>query len=121
VRPEVDPGGERDRSVWVSERLYRALIRLYPEEVRWRYAEEMARYFGDLCREEWHSRGAEGMVLLWARTLPDLAFSVLKGPTVLEAIVRRGKLTAAGAVLESSLTVEETHRMLQVLVAEGHL
>jgi hypothetical protein len=77
----VDPGGyrgERDRGVWTSERVYRALIRLYPEEVRRRYAEEMVGYFGDLCREEWHSRGATGMVLLWARTLPDLLFSVLK-------------------------------------------
>jgi hypothetical protein len=55
-----------------------ALIRLYPEEVRRRYADEMVGYFGDLCREEWHSGGAKGMALLWARTLPDLVFSVLK-------------------------------------------
>ena len=74
----MDSGGGRARGVWASERIYRALIRLYPEEVRRRYAEEMVRYFGDLCREEWHSRGAKGMVLLWARTLPDLLFSVLK-------------------------------------------
>ena len=74
----MDPSGECDRSVWASERVYRALMRLYPEEVRRRYAEEMVRYFGDLCREEWHSRGAKGMVLLWARTLPDLLFSLLK-------------------------------------------
>jgi tetratricopeptide (TPR) repeat protein len=74
----VDPGGERDGGVWTSERVYRALIRLYPEEVRRRYAEEMVRYFGDLCREEWHGRGTKGMVSLWSRTLPDLLFSVLK-------------------------------------------
>jgi hypothetical protein len=74
----VDPGSGRDRGVWASERVYRALIRLYPEEVRRRYAEEMIGYFGDLCREEWHSRGAMGMVLLWSRTLPDLLFTVLK-------------------------------------------
>ena len=74
----MDPGDERDQGVWTSERVYRALIRAYPQEVRRRYAEEMVGYFGDLCREEWHSRGAEGMVLLWARTLPDLLFNVLK-------------------------------------------
>ena len=74
----MEPGGGRDRGVWASERVYGALIRLYPEEVRRRYAEEMIGYFGDLCREEWHSSGANGMVLLWARTLPDLVFSVLK-------------------------------------------
>jgi hypothetical protein len=105
VRPEVDPGGERDRSVWASERVYRALIRLYPEEVRRRYAEEMVGYFGDLCREEWHSRGAKGMVLLWARTLPDLVFSVLKErgtnflrgaylPVAPEVVARLGALSA---------------------------
>ena len=54
----------------LRERVYRALIRLYPEEVRRRYAEGMVRYFGDLCREEWHSRGAEGMVLLWPARCP---------------------------------------------------
>jgi hypothetical protein len=59
----VDPGGyrgERDRGVWASERVYRALTRAYPEEVRRRYAEEMVGYFGDLCREEWHSRVLRG-------------------------------------------------------------
>jgi hypothetical protein len=77
----VDPGGyrgERDRGVWASERVYRALTRAYPEEVRRRYAEEMVRYFGDLCREEWHSRGAKGVASLWARTLPELLFTALQ-------------------------------------------
>ena len=40
----MDPGGGRDRGVWASERVYRALIRLYPEEVRRRYSEEMVGY-----------------------------------------------------------------------------
>lgn len=74
----MDPGGERDRGVWVSERVYRALTCAYPEEVRRRYAEEMVRYFGDLCREEWHSRGAKGVASLWARTLPELLFTALQ-------------------------------------------
>jgi hypothetical protein len=74
----VDPGGERDRGVWASERVYRALTRAYPEEVRRRYAEEMVGYFGDLCQEEWHSRGAKGVASLWARTLPDLLFTALQ-------------------------------------------
>jgi hypothetical protein len=38
-----------------------------------------------------------------------------------EALVRRGKLTAVEAALESSLSVEEAERMLQVLAARGHL
>jgi hypothetical protein len=74
----VDPGDERDQGVWTSERVYRALTRAYPEEVRRRYAEEMVGYFGDLCREEWHSRGAQGVASLWARTLPELLFTALQ-------------------------------------------
>jgi len=54
----VEPGNGRDRGIWASERVYRALIRLYPEEVRRRYSEEMVGYFRGLCRDEWHSRGA---------------------------------------------------------------
>jgi hypothetical protein len=68
----------RDRAASTSERVYRALVRAYPEEVRRRYADEMVRYFGDLCREESRSRGAKGVALLWARTLPELFFTALK-------------------------------------------
>jgi hypothetical protein len=68
----------RDRGASTSERVYRALVRAYPEEVRRRYEEEMVRYFGDLCREERMSRGRMGVALLWARTLPDLIFTALK-------------------------------------------
>jgi hypothetical protein len=74
----VDTGDERDRDVWASERVYRALTRAYPEEVRRRYAEEMVGYFGDLCREEWHDRGPKGLAALWARTLPELLFTALQ-------------------------------------------
>jgi hypothetical protein len=74
----VDTGVARDRGDSGSERVYRALMRAYPEEVRRRYAEEMVRYFGDLCREERMSRGAMGVTLLWARTVPELLFTVLQ-------------------------------------------
>ena len=70
-------GGD-NRDAWTSERVYRALIRLYPEEVRRRYAEEMVLYFGDLCREGWHSGGPIALAFLWARTLPDLILTALK-------------------------------------------
>ncbi len=75
----MDPGGgESDRASCASERVYRALLRAYPQEVRRRYAEEMVGYFGDLCREERRGRGHMGVALLWARTLPDLLFTALK-------------------------------------------
>jgi hypothetical protein len=48
----MDPGDAHDRGASSSERVYRALLCAYPQEVRRRYAEEMVRYFGDLCREE---------------------------------------------------------------------
>jgi hypothetical protein len=74
----VDAGFDRDRDDSGSERVYRALMRAYPEEVRRRYADEMVRYFGDLCREERMSGGRIGVALLWARTLPELLFTALK-------------------------------------------
>ena len=77
MAPDGDRG-EGGRTASASERVYRALLRAYPEEVRRRYGEEMAGYFGDLCREESRRGGARGLALLWARTLPELVFTVIK-------------------------------------------
>ena len=44
-----------------------------------------------------------------------------KEQELLNALGRRGELTAAGAALETSLTVEEADRMLFRLAAKGHL
>lgn len=40
---------------------------------------------------------------------------------LLEALQRHGKLTVAGAALETSLTVDEADRMLSTLAVKGHL
>jgi hypothetical protein len=40
---------------------------------------------------------------------------------LLEALQRRGELTAAQAAMETSLTVDEADRMLEDLAAKGHL
>lgn len=74
----MDPGIAGDRGVVASERVYRWLMRAYPEEVRRRYADEMVGYFGDLCREERLNRGPRGVALLWARALPELIFTALQ-------------------------------------------
>ena len=74
----MDPGVASDRGDGASERVYRKLMRAYPEEVRRRYADEMVGYFGDLCREERLGSGSGGMALLWARALPELLFTALK-------------------------------------------
>jgi hypothetical protein len=89
----VDTGLERDQGDSGSERVYRALMRAYPQEVRRRYADEMVRYFGDLCREERMSRGRIGVALLWARTLPELLFTALE---------ERGTLLQRNAYLPAS-------------------
>jgi hypothetical protein len=55
---------------------------------------------------------------------PAAAPGVVEGAKekeLLRALGRRGKLTAVEAALESSLTVEETNRMLFDLAAGGHL
>jgi hypothetical protein len=44
-----------------------------------------------------------------------------KEKELLEALWRRGELTAAGVALETSLTVEEAERLLSALAAKGHL
>jgi tryptophan synthase beta subunit len=45
----------------------------------------------------------------------------IKEKELLRALGRRGKLSAVGAALETSLSVEEAERMLQALAAKGHL
>ena len=45
----------------------------------------------------------------------------IKGKELLQALGRRGKLTAVEAALETSLSVEEADRMLEALAVKGHL
>ena len=74
-------------------------------------------------------RTARRMTKTVARTASD-ARATRKRATVteaskerelLEALKRRGELTVARAALETSLTVEESDRMLSALAAQGHL
>jgi hypothetical protein len=78
----ASPRGPRrrghERAVGTSERVYRALLRGYPRELRDEYGEEMARCFQDLCREELENGGVLGLAALWAHTLPELLYSALK-------------------------------------------
>ncbi len=52
-----------------SERVYRALLLMYPKDFRRRYGPQMVQVFGDLWREE---RERAGLAGLWARTVLDL-------------------------------------------------
>lgn len=61
----MSPGGShhrgRRRSVEASRRVYRVLMRAYPQEIRVRYGEEMAGFFSDACRDEVRNRGSKGL------------------------------------------------------------
>jgi len=61
-----------------SERLYGALLLLYPKGFRRRYASEMRRDFGDLSREGLEEGGGRELARVWAATLSDLAVTALK-------------------------------------------
>jgi hypothetical protein len=56
-----------------SERVYSILLLAYPREFRGYYRGEMVQAFGDSCREAKRRGGALGLIMLWVRTVPDLA------------------------------------------------
>jgi hypothetical protein len=59
------------------ERVYRALLRLYPEPFRTRFADELVQLSGDLLRDARERRGGRGDVAAtWLRLLLDLALTV---------------------------------------------
>lgn len=87
-----------------SERLYRTLLVAYPKEFRQQYGEQLVQVFGDLCREELEQHGRKGLLVLWIRTLGDLAVSVFSQRSGLAmfsfSLVRSGGLAIAiGGVL----------------------
>ena len=55
-----------------SERIYRTLLRLYPESHRREFGDSMAQLFRDQCRDAWKMGNHAGLLKLWMRTLPDL-------------------------------------------------
>jgi hypothetical protein len=56
----------------LSERLYRALVRLYPRAFRARFVEEMVQLFGDQLNEARTKGRPLGLTTTWFRTLGDL-------------------------------------------------
>jgi hypothetical protein len=58
------------------ERVYRALLRLYPEPFRTRFGDELVQLSGDLLREARERRGGRGDVAVtWLRLLLDVALT----------------------------------------------
>jgi hypothetical protein len=62
----------------VSERLYEALLHLYPAHFRSVYGWQMSQTFRDACRAAHHRNGAVGLLALWLPTLLDLIKSALE-------------------------------------------
>jgi hypothetical protein len=62
----------------VSERLYRALLYLYPKQFRAAYGQHMRLTFRDACRAAYRRNGAGGLLALWLPTLLDLFISALE-------------------------------------------
>ncbi|HET9221216.1 MAG TPA: hypothetical protein VFO07_01865 [Roseiflexaceae bacterium] len=62
----------------VSERLYRALLYLYPKEFRAAYGQHMRLTFRDACRHAYRRGGVGGLLVLWLPTLLDLFKSAIE-------------------------------------------
>ncbi len=56
-----------------SERIFRALLRLFPFDFRWKHGREMEQVFRERRKEEERQGGAMGTLKLWWETLVDIA------------------------------------------------
>lgn len=68
MNPEAMPEQFR-----VSQAIYQRLLLAYPRRHRTAYGREMAQLFRDQCRDAWNEARNWGLLLLWLRTLPDVA------------------------------------------------
>jgi len=79
-----------------------------------------ARVTGTLGEQPSRQGIGQAGVLGRRKSVPSIVERI-KEQELLEALDRRGKLTAVEAALETSLSVEEANRMLFELAARGHL
>jgi lipopolysaccharide/colanic/teichoic acid biosynthesis glycosyltransferase len=68
---------DRPGCLSLSERIYRALLLVYPAPFRREYGVQMAQVFCDCCRDAYRRSGRVGIAVLWTYTLCDLAASAL--------------------------------------------
>ena len=55
----------------LGDRIYRALLRLYPAEFRGDFGDDMSADFNEQRRDAWRDEGLGGLVRVWAATLAD--------------------------------------------------
>lgn len=61
----------------LSDRVYRALLILYPADFRREYGRHMAQVFRDSCRDVYRQSGAGAMARWWLATLLDLFLTAI--------------------------------------------
>lgn len=64
--------------ILLSERIYRALLILYPADYRREYGWLMVQVFRDVCRETYSQHGIAGIALWWCSTFLDLALTAFE-------------------------------------------
>jgi hypothetical protein len=65
-------------SVEYSERLYNALLSLYPAHFRMRFGPEMSQIFRDCCHDALKTGQFAVMLAFWFRAIKDLTLSALR-------------------------------------------
>src|SRR4051812_4964123 len=66
-----------DRSLSLSLRCYRGLLRAYPQAFLADFEDLLCQAFGDLAHRAVRTQGLWGLFVLWMRTIPDLISSAL--------------------------------------------
>jgi hypothetical protein len=113
----------------LSERIYRAALRLYPGAFRREFAREMALDFDEAGREAWQHRGWHGLLAFWGRMTADFTGSVtvqwmrtgLPLITLVSALVAAGVTGAAAQIavrgpIVARLTPEDNDLLLMMLL-----
>src|SRR6187399_660119 len=67
-----------DRSLSLSLRLYRSLLRAYPAAFLAEFEDLLCQAFGDLAHRAVRTKGNWGLLALWMRSIPDIMSSALR-------------------------------------------
>jgi hypothetical protein len=106
-----------DRAVGISQRVYRALLRAYPRQLRAAYGDEMVRCFRDLCREALADGGGVGLAALWVRTLPEVLATALTERSTM--VTRHAYRAAVGVALAAACLLGWMSLGVGVIGADG--
>ena len=69
---------------------YRALLWLYPAELRGAYGTEMANVFEQVLRREWQRRGARGVAATGCRAVGELFTVAMPGRLMSDWVIAAG-------------------------------